>query len=182
MSRSRGVVNDLPARNRLAIVADIKNALIIFFLFCPVRKLAGYPREKKKGFNYAERNITRIYCNGNIFCAVNLDDVRSVTMISNEKMREYLQIAVLINSGAIPVPVILEDFQEHQERATEMINFWLTFDEFTQKVVNYLAIEKLRISFEKCYRKEVNIWTLTMHNLKVILNGLKQSLFGEREC
>lgn len=103
-------------------------------------------------------------------------------MISEEKKREYLQIAVLINNGAIPVPVILEDFQEHQERATEMINFWLTFDEFTQKVVNYLAIEKLRISFEKCYRKEVNIWTLTMHNLKVILNGLKQSLFGEREC
>lgn len=48
MSRSRGVVNDLPARKRLAIVADIKNALIIFFLLCPVRKLAGYHREKRK--------------------------------------------------------------------------------------------------------------------------------------
>jgi len=47
MSRSRGVVNDLPARNRLAMTAHIKNARIIFPL-CPVRKLAGYPREIKE--------------------------------------------------------------------------------------------------------------------------------------
>ena len=82
-------------------------------------------------------------------------------MITEEKKREYLQIAVLIDAGAIPVPLILVDFEEHQERAAEMVNFWLTYDEFTQKIVHYLAIEKLRIHFENCYRKEYKCSIMT---------------------
>ena len=102
-------------------------------------------------------------------------------MITKEKMREYLQIAVLIDAGAIPVPLILEDFQENQERAAEMVNFWLTFDEFTQKVVHYLATEKARIYLENCYRKDYECSRMKQ-SLKLIQNGLKQILYGVGEC
>ena len=102
-------------------------------------------------------------------------------MLTNEKMKEYLQIAVLIDSGAIPVPLLLEDFQQNQERAAEMVNFWLTFDEFTQKVANYIAIEKCKIYLENCYRKDFKCSTMKQ-NLLNIANGLKQILFGVKGC
>lgn len=102
-------------------------------------------------------------------------------MITEEKKREYLQLAKLIDAGAIPIPLILRDFEEHQEMAAEIVNFWLTFDEFTQKVVHCLATEKARIYLENCYRKDYECSRMKQ-NLLNIANGLKQICYGAKGC
>ena len=87
-------------------------------------------------------------------------------MLTREE-REYLYLAHLINDKQISVPQILKYFEAKPDKSASMVNFWLTYNSFTQDVVHYLAIEKLRIKFENNYKKELPKW-----HLKTISYGL----------
>lgn len=102
-------------------------------------------------------------------------------MLTDEQKRAYITLAQQIYTKEHTPERVFAAFQEYPDEASEIINFWMTYNDFTQTVVHYLAIEKYRILYEKCYRKEIDKWTLTKHNLRLILNGLKQILFGVRE-
>lgn len=103
-------------------------------------------------------------------------------MLTQEQMRIYYNLAKEIRNGEHKSEKIFEAFETYPDEASEIVNFWLMCDEFTQSVVHYLAIEKCRLLYERCYRKEVDKWTLVKRNLKFMLNGLKMSLFGVKEC
>lgn len=103
-------------------------------------------------------------------------------MLTDAQMKIYYELAIQINKGQHKPVKVFEAFEEFPDEASEIVNFWLQFNELTQSVVHYLAIEKCRLLYERCYRKEIDKWTLTKHNLRLILNGLKQSLFGVKEC
>ena len=103
-------------------------------------------------------------------------------MLTEEQIKIYYKLAVEIKNKEHKPEKIFKAFEIYPDEASEIVNFWLTFDEFTQSIVNYLAIEKRRILFEKCYRKEINKWTLMKRNMRLIVNGLKTSLYGVREC
>jgi hypothetical protein len=102
-------------------------------------------------------------------------------MLTDEQKRAYITLAQQIYEGKHNPQMVFAAFQEYPDEASEIVNFWLQYNDFTQIVVHYLAIEKYRILCEKCYRKEIDKWTLTKHNLRLILNGLKQTLFGVRD-
>ena len=101
-------------------------------------------------------------------------------MITREE-GEYLYIAQLINEKKISVQQILKYFEAEPDKSASMVNFWLTYNPFTQSVVHYLAIEKLRIKFEKCYQIEGK-QCIRKQSLKLIANGLKQIWYGVKEC
>ena len=103
-------------------------------------------------------------------------------MLTDVQKKMYYELAIQINKGQHTPQRVFEAFEEFPDEASKIVNFWLTNDAFTQGVVHYLAIEKLRIQFEKCYRKEIDKCTLMKHNLRLILNGLKQILYGVKEC
>jgi hypothetical protein len=97
-------------------------------------------------------------------------------MISEKKKREYYALAKQIKEGIHTPQKVFEAFERHPDEASEIVNFWLTHDEFTQNVVNFLAIEKLRIKFERCYKKELPIW-----DLRTIFYGLTRIILKLRK-
>lgn len=92
-------------------------------------------------------------------------------MLSKEKQREYYKMAEDIHSGKYSIFAVLSAFENYPEEASTIVDFWMRCDEFTQEVVHNLAVEKMRIRLEVCAEKEVNIWTLMMHNLRHILSS-----------
>lgn len=103
-------------------------------------------------------------------------------MLTDEQKRAYILLAQQIYTKEHTPQRVFEAFQEYPDEASEIVNFWLQYNDFTQTIVHYLAVEKYRILYEKCYRKEIDKWTLMKHNLRLTLNGLIKSLFGVREC
>lgn len=102
-------------------------------------------------------------------------------MLTDEE-KIYYQIAKDIAAGKHALYAVFEAFNEHPDISAKMITFWMRYDDFTQAVVHYLAVEKARLLMEVAYGKEVDRWTLMKRNLKFMLNGLKTSLFGVKEC
>lgn len=103
-------------------------------------------------------------------------------MITEEEKRMAINLAMKIDVGEISPVAVLVTFDNCPTAANEIIDFWLSFNEFTKSVAEYLAIEKSRMYLENCYEKEFDKCSIMKHNLRLILNGLKQILFGVKEC
>lgn len=102
-------------------------------------------------------------------------------MLTDEE-KQYYQLAKDIAAGKHPLYLVFEAFHKYPIETAKIVDFWMNYDEFTAAVAHYLAVEKARLHMEIAYRKEVDKWTLRKHNLRLILNGLKTSLFGVKEC
>jgi len=79
-------------------------------------------------------------------------------MITEQQKREYITLAQQIYEGKHTPIRVLQAFELHPNEAAVIINFWMTYNDFTQSIVDYLAIEKLRIKFENNYKKELPKW------------------------
>lgn len=96
--------------------------------------------------------------------------------------KTYYQLAKEIAEGKHTLYAVFEAFSKHPDLSAKIVDFWMRCDEFTQAVVHYLAVEKARLHMEVAYGKEVDKWTLRKHNLRIMLNGLKQIYYGVWEC
>lgn len=98
-------------------------------------------------------------------------------MLTDEE-KEYLCLAYMINDNTVDIKTILNYFEDEPDKSAEIVNFWLTYDEFTQKIVHYLAIEKLRIKFESNYKKELPKWhrKTISYGLTRIISTVKKNL------
>ena len=103
-------------------------------------------------------------------------------MLNKAQIELYYELAQQINAGKHKPENVFKAFEEYPDEAGQIVNFWLQYNEMTQSVVHYLAIEKCRLLYEKCYGKEMSKWNLVKRNMRLIMNGLKQNLYGAKEC
>lgn len=102
-------------------------------------------------------------------------------MITEEKKRLLVILAMRIDIGEMPASIVIEVFDKNPISAAEIIDFWYEFNDMTRRVADYVGYEKCRMYLEKCYRKDYRCSRMTQ-SLKLIVNGLKQIWYGVKEC
>ena len=103
-------------------------------------------------------------------------------MITEEEKRMAVNLAMKIDTGEISPITVLITFENCPTAANEIIEFWLSFNDLTKSVAEYLAIEKSRMYLENCYEMEFDKCSKMKQSLRLIVNGLKQICYGVKEC
>ena len=103
-------------------------------------------------------------------------------MITEEEKRMLVTLAMRIDIGEMPAFIVVEVFDKNPISAAQIIDFWYEFNDMTRRVADYVGYEKCRKHLEKCYKIRNGKCLRMKQNLTVIANGLKQILYGVKEC